>query len=111
VSVTAAQGFVATGLEIGLKHSGGKDLALVQNVGPHKAAAVVFTSNRAKANPILWSQQVIADGVVEAIILNSGGANCYTAGIPGHARNRGGVRRQAGRLSRRHPRLLDRAYR
>jgi glutamate N-acetyltransferase/amino-acid N-acetyltransferase len=78
VSVTAAQGFVATGLEIGLKHSGGKDLALVQNLGPSKAAAVVFTSNRAKANPILWSQQVITDGIVEAIVLNSGGANCYT---------------------------------
>jgi glutamate N-acetyltransferase / amino-acid N-acetyltransferase len=78
VSVTAAKGFVATGLEIGLKKSGGKDLALVQNLGPSKAAAVVFTSNRAKANPILWSQQVIADGIVEAIILNSGGANCYT---------------------------------
>jgi glutamate N-acetyltransferase/amino-acid N-acetyltransferase len=78
VSVTAAKGFVATGLEIGLKHSGGKDLALVQNLGPSKAAAVVFTSNRAKANPILWSQQVIADGIVEAIVLNSGGANCYT---------------------------------
>ena len=78
MSVTAAKGFVATGLEIGLKNSGGKDLALVQNLGPNKAAAVVFTSNRAKANPIIWSQQVIADGVVEAIILNSGGANCYT---------------------------------
>jgi glutamate N-acetyltransferase/amino-acid N-acetyltransferase len=78
VSVTAAQGFVATGLEVGLKKSGGKDLAIVQNLGPNKAAAVVFTSNRAKANPILWSQQVIADGIVEAIILNSGGANCYT---------------------------------
>ncbi|MDQ1547686.1 MAG: glutamate N-acetyltransferase / amino-acid N-acetyltransferase [Actinomycetota bacterium] len=78
MSVTAAQGFVATGLEIGLKNSGGKDLAIVQNLGPTKAAAVVFTSNRAKANPIIWSQQVIADGVVEAIILNSGGANCYT---------------------------------
>jgi glutamate N-acetyltransferase/amino-acid N-acetyltransferase len=78
VSVTAAQGFVATGLEIGLKNSGGKDLALVQNLGPSRAAAVVFTTNRAKANPIIWSQQVIADGVVEAIILNSGGANCYT---------------------------------
>ena len=78
MSVTAAKGFVATGLEIGLKNSGGKDLALVQNLGPTKAAAVVFTSNRAKANPIIWSQQVIADGVVEAIILNSGGANCYT---------------------------------
>jgi glutamate N-acetyltransferase / amino-acid N-acetyltransferase len=78
MSVTAAQGFVATGLEIGLKKSGGKDLALVQNLGPNKVAAVVFTSNRAKANPIIWSQQVIADGAVEAIILNSGGANCYT---------------------------------
>jgi glutamate N-acetyltransferase / amino-acid N-acetyltransferase len=78
VSVTAAQGFVATGIEVGLKKSGGKDVAIVQNLGPQKAAAVVFTSNRAKANPIIWSQQVIADGIVEAIILNSGGANCYT---------------------------------
>jgi glutamate N-acetyltransferase / amino-acid N-acetyltransferase len=78
VSVTHAKGFLAAGLEIGLKKSGGKDLAIVQNVGPRKAAAVVFTSNRAQANPILWSKQVIADGVVEAIILNSGGANCYT---------------------------------
>jgi glutamate N-acetyltransferase / amino-acid N-acetyltransferase len=78
MSVTHAKGFIATGLEIGLKKSGGKDLAIVQNLGPSKAAAVVFTSNRAKANPIIWSQQVIADGVVEAIILNSGGANCYT---------------------------------
>jgi glutamate N-acetyltransferase / amino-acid N-acetyltransferase len=78
VSVTHAKGFIATGLEIGLKNSGGKDLAIVQNTGPRQAAAVVFTSNRAKANPILWSQQVIADGVVSAIVLNSGGANCYT---------------------------------
>jgi len=78
VSVTHAQGFIATGLETGLKNSGGKDLALVQNLGPRNAAAVVFTSNRAKANPILWSQQVIADGIVSAIVLNSGGANCYT---------------------------------
>ena len=78
MSVTHAKGFLAAGLEVGLKKSGGRDLAIVQNVGPNKAAAVVFTSNRAKANPIIWSQQVIADGVVEAIILNSGGANCYT---------------------------------
>jgi glutamate N-acetyltransferase/amino-acid N-acetyltransferase len=78
MSVTHAKGFIATGLTVGLKKSGGKDLAIVQNLGPSKAAAVVFTSNRAKANPIIWSQQVIADGVVEAIILNSGGANCYT---------------------------------
>jgi glutamate N-acetyltransferase/amino-acid N-acetyltransferase len=78
VSVTHAKGFAAAGVEAGLKTSGGKDLALVQNLGPRDAAAVVFTSNRAKANPIIWSQQVIADGRVSAIVLNSGGANCYT---------------------------------
>ena len=78
MSVTHARGFTAAGLEIGLKNSGGKDLALVHNAGPRSAAASVFTSNRAKANPIIWSQQVAADGVAQAIVLNSGGANCYT---------------------------------
>jgi glutamate N-acetyltransferase/amino-acid N-acetyltransferase len=78
MSVTHAKGFVASGVAAGLKSKGGPDLALVQNLGPNFAAAVVFTSNRAKANPILWSQQAISDGIVSAIILNSGGANCYT---------------------------------
>jgi glutamate N-acetyltransferase/amino-acid N-acetyltransferase len=62
----------------GLKSSGKRDLAVVQNLGPLNAAAAVFTTNRCKANPVLWSQQVIADGVISAIVLNSGGANCYT---------------------------------
>jgi len=78
VSVTHAAGFLASGVVAHLKSTGRNDLALVQNLGPQKAAAVVFTSNRAKANPIIWSQQVIGDGIVEAIVLNSGGANCYT---------------------------------
>lgn len=78
MSVTTPQGFVASGVVAGLKSTGKPDLALVQNLGPNFAAAAVFTSNRAKANPILWSQQVISDGIVSAIILNSGGANCYT---------------------------------
>ncbi|MET0716030.1 MAG: bifunctional glutamate N-acetyltransferase/amino-acid acetyltransferase ArgJ [Mycetocola sp.] len=78
MSVTSAQGFEAAGIAIGLKSSGGKDLALVVNRGPRHSSAAVFTSNRAKANPILWSQQVIADGTVSAIVLNSGGANCFT---------------------------------
>ena len=78
MSVTHAKGFVASGVVAGLKSTGKADLALVQNLGPSFAAAAVFTSNRAKANPILWSQQVISDGIVSAIILNSGGANCYT---------------------------------
>jgi glutamate N-acetyltransferase/amino-acid N-acetyltransferase len=78
VSVTNAAGFVAAGVVAGLKSTGKRDVAVVQNLGPNKAAAVVFTSNRAKANPIIWSQQVIGDGIVEAVVLNSGGANCYT---------------------------------
>ena len=78
MSVTHPRGFVAAGVESGLKGKGGKDVALVVNQGPSQAAAAVFTSNRAKANPVIWSQQVIADGIVSAIVLNSGGANCYT---------------------------------
>jgi glutamate N-acetyltransferase/amino-acid N-acetyltransferase len=78
VSVTAPKGFEAAGVVAGLKSSGGPDLALVVNRGPLQNAAAVFTTNRAKANPIIWSQQVIADGTVSAIVLNSGGANCFT---------------------------------
>ncbi|MEW2013868.1 MULTISPECIES: bifunctional glutamate N-acetyltransferase/amino-acid acetyltransferase ArgJ [Microbacterium] len=78
MSVTAAQGFEAAGVAVGLKSTGANDVAIVVNRGPKKVGAAVFTTNRAKANPILWSQQVIGDGVVEAIVLNSGGANCFT---------------------------------
>jgi len=78
MSVTAAAGFDASGVEAGLKASGGLDVALVVNRGPRFDAAAVFTSNRAKAHPIIWSQQVIDDGVVSAIALNAGGANCFT---------------------------------
>jgi glutamate N-acetyltransferase/amino-acid N-acetyltransferase len=78
MSVTAPKGFTAAGVAAGLKSSGNKDVALVVNQGPSYAAASVFTSNRCKANPVLWSEQVVKDGVVRAVFLNSGGANCYT---------------------------------
>jgi glutamate N-acetyltransferase/amino-acid N-acetyltransferase len=78
MSVTAAAGFEAAGVEAGLRTGEGPDLALVVNRGPSAAAAAVFTSNRCTANPIIWSREVIKDGVVSAIVLNSGGANCYT---------------------------------
>lgn len=78
MSVTFAQGFEASGVACGLKSSGNKDLAVVVNRGPLKFAAAVFTTNRCQANPILWSKEVIKDQIVEAIVLNSGGANCYT---------------------------------
>ena len=78
MSVSFPAGFRAAGVASGLKASGNKDLGLVVNDGPKHAAAAVFTSNRCKANPILWSQEVIKSGLARAIILNSGGANCYT---------------------------------
>ena len=78
MSVTAAAGFRASGVAAGLRSGDGPDLALVVNDGPLDAAAAVFTSNRAKANPVLWSQQVIGDGRARAIVLNAGGANCFT---------------------------------
>lgn len=76
--MTEAKGFLAAGVRSGLKKSGALDFALVQNQGPLFSAAAVFTSNRAQANPVIWSREVIKDGRLEAVVLNSGGANCYT---------------------------------
>jgi glutamate N-acetyltransferase/amino-acid acetyltransferase len=78
LSVTAPRGFRAAGVVAGLKESGARDLALVVNDGPSRAAAAVFTRNRVKAAPVLWSEQVIKGGRVRAVVLNSGGANACT---------------------------------
>jgi glutamate N-acetyltransferase/amino-acid N-acetyltransferase len=78
VSVTAAQGFTAAGIAAGIKANGNPDLALVVNNGPRLAAAGVFTSNRVKAAPVHWSEQVLRGGTVSAVVLNSGGANACT---------------------------------
>jgi glutamate N-acetyltransferase/amino-acid N-acetyltransferase len=78
VSVTFARGFRTGSVACGLKQNGNLDLTLVVNSGPLDSAAAVFTSNRAQANPIIWSKQAIQDGRISAILLNSGGANCYT---------------------------------
>jgi len=78
MTVTTASGFRASGVAAGIKASGAPDLALVVNDGPIHAAAGVFTANRVKAAPVLWSQQVIEDGRLRAVILNSGGANACT---------------------------------
>ncbi|KPC65075.1 bifunctional glutamate N-acetyltransferase/amino-acid acetyltransferase ArgJ [Streptomyces chattanoogensis] len=78
MSVTAAKGFTAAGIAAGIKENGNPDLALVVNNGPRLAAAGVFTSNRVKAAPVVWSEQVLKGGRVSAVILNSGGANACT---------------------------------
>ena len=78
MSVVAPQGFRAAGVAAGLKSTGGLDLALVVNDGPADAAAGVFTRNKVKAAPVLWTQQVLVTGRLRAVVLNSGGANACT---------------------------------
>ncbi|MFF5923908.1 bifunctional glutamate N-acetyltransferase/amino-acid acetyltransferase ArgJ [Streptomyces flavochromogenes] len=78
MTVTAARGFLASGVAAGIKASGDPDLALVVNQGPAPAAAGVFTSNRIQAAPVRWSRRALADGRVSAVVLNSGGANACT---------------------------------
>lgn len=78
MSVTAAKGFTAAGVAAGIKQSGAPDLALVVNQGPTAHAAAVFTTNRFIAAPVKWSQNVLSDGRVSAVVLNSGGANACT---------------------------------
>ena len=81
-TVNLPLGFRAAGVTAGLKASGRPDVALVVNDGPLQAAAAVFTSNRVEAAPVTWSRQVVTDGRVDAVVLNSGGANACT-GSPG----------------------------
>lgn len=76
--VTAPLGFRAAGIAAGIKANGNPDLALVFNEGPEYSAAGVFTRNKVKAAPVLWSQQVLKSGALRAVILNSGGANACT---------------------------------
>ncbi len=78
MSVTAPLGFRAAGVAAGLKESGERDVAVVINDGPSRAAAAVFTSNRIQAAPVTWSRQVVSGGRVRAVVLNSGGANACT---------------------------------
>ena len=90
MTVTTPAGFRAAGVTAGLKASGRPDLALVINDGPDRHAAGVFTTNRIEAAPVTWTRQVVADGRVDAVLLNSGTApscmwtawSCSTAAGP-----------------------------
>ena len=82
MSVTYPAGFLASGVAAGLKSSGKPDVSLVVNQGPHFTAAAVFTQNRVFAAPVAWSRQAVSDGRIDAVVLNSGGANAAT-GAPG----------------------------
>jgi glutamate N-acetyltransferase/amino-acid N-acetyltransferase len=81
----------------GLKEAGARDVAVVVNDGPSRAAAGVFTANRVQAAPVLWTRQVVSGGRVRAVVLNSGGANACT-GPAGFADTHQTAERLAGQL-------------
>jgi glutamate N-acetyltransferase/amino-acid N-acetyltransferase len=78
MSVTTPKGFDASGVVAGLKSSGEKDVALIVNNGPKYDASAVFTTNKVKAAPVVWTQEVIKNKKLKAVVLNSGGANACT---------------------------------
>lgn len=77
MSVTFPIGFLASGINCGLKEND-KDIALVVNTGPNFDATGFFTTNQVKAAPVLWSTEVLKTSKIKAILLNSGGANACT---------------------------------
>lgn len=78
MTITQPKGFRAAGVAAGIKAAGKLDLALVVNDGPLRVAAGVFTRNVIKAAPVLWSQEVLKQQRLKAVVLNSGGANAAT---------------------------------
>jgi glutamate N-acetyltransferase/amino-acid N-acetyltransferase len=105
MSVTAPRGFRAAGVAAGLKSGGARDVALVLNDGPDAGVAGVFTANRVKAAPVLWTRQVVRGGVVRAVVLNSGGANACT-GAAGFQDTHATAEHVAARLTGTNPRLI-----
>jgi glutamate N-acetyltransferase/amino-acid N-acetyltransferase len=76
--VTAPKGFLASGVHVGIrKNREKKDLALIWSEVPC-AAAAVYTTNRVKGQPLIVTQEHLADGRAQAIIANSGNANTCT---------------------------------
>ena len=73
--VTAAKGFLAAGVEAGIKYQNRKDMAMVYSKTPCRAAGV-FTTNVVKAAPVLWDKEVVeSEWEAQAIVVNSGIAN------------------------------------
>ncbi|MEI8345480.1 MAG: bifunctional glutamate N-acetyltransferase/amino-acid acetyltransferase ArgJ [Candidatus Omnitrophota bacterium] len=75
--VTAAQGFKASGITCGIKRSKKKDLALIFSQKPCVAAGA-FTTNKVQASCVVINKEHLKDHCAQAIIANSGNANCMT---------------------------------
>ena len=70
-------GFKFAGVASGLKKDGRKDLALIYSETSANVAGV-FTRNQVKAAPVILDMQRIVSGTCQAVVANSGNANCCT---------------------------------
>lgn len=74
-------GFAANGIPAGIKKSGKPDLALFFSAEPARAA-VECTSNTIKAAPLKINQKYLKrNNAFQAIVVNSGNANCFTGRV------------------------------
>lgn len=80
-SITLAKGFKSQAIAAGIKKSGGLDLALIYSEVPASAWGM-FTRNRFAAAPVELCREQLKSKKAQAIVVNSGNANCYT-GKPG----------------------------
>jgi glutamate N-acetyltransferase/amino-acid N-acetyltransferase len=77
MSVTAAAGFVASGVHCGIRKSGAKDLAVVRSL-PRATGAAMWTENRVQAAPVVISKAHLELAQPQAVVVNSGVANAAT---------------------------------
>jgi glutamate N-acetyltransferase/amino-acid N-acetyltransferase len=77
MSVTAAKGFVASGVHCGIRKKDRLDLALVRSLVPATGAGM-FTANRMLAAPVVVCKEHLALAQPQAVVTNSGVANAAT---------------------------------
>jgi len=77
MSVTAAGGFVASGVHCGIRKNERRDLALVRSLVPATGAGM-FTANRVQAAPVTVCKEHLELAQPQAVVANSGVANAAT---------------------------------
>ncbi len=97
MSVTAAEGFVASGVAAGIRPSGMPDVAVVRSV-PRSVGAAMWTTNRVQAAPVTVSKRHLELAQPQAVLINAGVANAATGaqGEADAATSAGGLARQLG---------------
>jgi glutamate N-acetyltransferase/amino-acid N-acetyltransferase len=96
MSVTAAEGFVASGVSAGIRPSGAPDLAVVRSM-PRAVGAAMWTTNRVQAAPVTVSKRHLEAAQPQAVLINAGCANAAT-GREGEAAAITSARALAGEL-------------